>query len=1017
MNISSVFIRRPVMTTLLTLSVLLLGLLAYKRLPVSDLPNVDHPSIQVMTFYSGASSESVVNLVTKPLEQQLNGVQGLEEITSRSMTGFSSVTLRFKLGHEMAKARQDVQRAIDQAEMPADLRDKPRWVEDNPSDSPIMYLVVSSPLLQLADIYEYADRYLAQPLASVPGVAQVQVWGSQRVLNVKLDAEALAAHNVSIQEVQTALQRANPHHPLGVLKSDESTLSLSLAESVSEASQLEQLVIRRSGEQLLLLRDFAEVVESADAKFGDLLYREGEHLLPAAILPVRKQPGANVAATLEAVKGLLAQLERRLPPSMRVSISYDKSVFIDAAVREVQETLVLAVLLVIVIIFVSVGSLKETFIPATAIPLSVLITFLVMQFLGYSVNVLTLLALTLAIGFVVDDAIVVMENILRYKEKGLRPLDAALKGAGQVGFTIVAMTLSLVAVFIPLVFMEGMLGKLFREFSVTLAVAVLASGVVSLTLTPMLCRWMRIEPSEAGGGGLKGFADRLNAGALALYKPLLRLVLRYQKTTLLFGGLSLGLSFYLYQSVPVDFLPTEDTSFVTGWMATDQSSSKKKTVALLKTTTDRLMEHPGVADIIAVAANSNGAFLFIKLAPHEERASITQVIDDLNVSVAGIPGKNLYLRPFPFLDLSVGDEGQGQYQYELRSLKLDALFRGAERLKERMNRSAYFTGVYMGVAKDRPELQVKLRDDLMAKLGISSEDVVQTLHLAYSKVQVGKILSDYSDVPINMELQSQYKRSLASLDQVYLKARDGQMIPVMELVEVEERMVASAIEHTALFPSLLINFNLAEGVSLTEALDELDTLKQESLPEGVSGDLAGAGKVIETYADSMAWLIAAAIVAMYVVLGVLYESFIHPLTILSTLPFAILGALVTLLLFGESLSLYGFIGVILLIGLVKKNGIMIVDYTLDMQRRKGMKAAEAVYQACLLRFRPIMMTTAAAILGALPIAIGHGSATTARATLGLVIIGGLVFSQLLTLLFTPVMYLLFEKLSRSNVEE
>lgn len=1011
MNISTPFIRRPVMTTLVTLTVFLMGILAYRQLPVSDLPDVDYPTINIMTFYSGANSDSVANLITKPLEKELNGVSGVEEIRSRTMAGFSSISLKFGLSHDMGRARQDVQRAIDRSQLPHDLENRPVWMEKNPSDSPIMYLVASSPSMPLEDIYDYADRYIAQGLAAVPGIAQVEVWGSKRALFVKLDPEALAAHDLSMGEVQAVLQSANPHTPLGVLGGKTRTFFLTLSEQIEGVSQLESVIIRKKGEQLLLLKDIAQVEEGAKALFSNLMYRRGDKYLPSAVLPVRKQPGANVLETLNQVKALLPQLSSRLPGSMNIEISYDRSIFIDSAVKEVQETLVLAVLLVIAVIFISVGTAKETFIPAAAIPLSVLLTFIAMHLLGYSINVLTLLALTLAIGFVVDDAIVVMENILRYKEKGLAPFQAAIEGSKQVGFTIVAMTLSLIAVFIPLIFMEGMLGRLFREFSLTLAIAIFASGLVSLTLTPMLCRWMQIKQAEEGKG-LKGLADRFQEWMLKGYRPLLRLALKFQKITLLLGVASLAFSVYMYHKVPVDFLPMEDTSFIQGWMAAEKGSSRNKTGSLLRSSMDELVNHPALESIVTGTPNVDGAFLFMKLKPHAERAPIQQVIKELEASVAHIPGKNLYLRPLPFLDLSVGDdEGQGSYQYELRGFKQDALFEGAEEMRAKMQASSSFTGVYVPLTRDKRELAFKVREEMLAQLEIRPQDVVQAVGLAYSKMQVGKILSDDNDIPIYMQLQSNYRKDLSALSQLFLRTPvTGQMVPLKELVDIEEVVRPSAIEHVDLFPSVLIQFNLAEGVSVDEALQELERLAQSSLPEGVSGALAGEGKVVEEYAQNMLYLVLAAIIAMYVVLGILYESFIHPLTILSTLPFAILGAFVTLYLFQQPLSLYGFIGMILLIGLVKKNGIMIVDYTLDNVRERKMPEKEAVYEACLVRFRPIMMTTAAAILGALPIAIGHGSFTVARSTLGLVIIGGLVFSQLLTLLFTPVMYLQFEKI-------
>lgn len=1010
MNISKIFIVRPVMTTLVMLSILFAGILAYQKLPVSDLPNVDHPTIWIYTSYKGASAEVTANLITKELEKELNGVAGLKDLRSRTTPGASHITMEFDLAHPMSKARQDVQMAIERAQLPPDLPTRPFWREENPSEEPILYMVATSPSLGLADVYSYADRYVAQGLSSVPGISQVEVWGAERSLRVRLDPETLAIHRLSVGDVKNAIAQAAPHIPAGTFKSDHLSLAITVKEQIRGVEELENIVLKEKEGQILLLSDVAKIHEDTEERFAELKYLETDQTRNAVILAVRKQPGANVSRALADVRALLPNLLERLPDSIDISIDYDKSEFVDQSIREVQETLILAVILVVLVIFVSVGSLKETFIPSITIPLSIVITFVVMHFLGYSLNVLTLLALTLAIGFVVDDAIVVMENILRHKEEGEAPLMAALEGAKQVGFTIVAMTLSLVAVFIPLIFMEGILGKLFREFSITLAVAILASGFVAVTLTPMLCRWIPLE-TGAQKPRFQILAEKLQTFSLEMYKPMLQWVLKHHKTTLFAGVLSVLLTVALFNWVPVDFLPMEDTGYIEGWMATEEGSSKGKTSALLEKVTAILIEHPAVESIMSGTPNDNGAFMFISLVPHADRAPVMQVIGELNAGVADIPGKQLFIRPKPFLNLSVGDSSRGDYQYVVKSFQLENLYTGAKALKDRMEASPTFTQTRLSVGLNRRDLHLDIREDVVAQLGVRPQEIVQTLNLGYSKVKAAKILTETSEVPVFLDLQSEFKRGLDSMDQLYIRSpKTKQMVPVSDLVTVEEHIGPAAIEHLNLFPSVVIHFNLTEGNTLADAMDELRLLSKETLPEGVTGGLEGAGEVVQQYSNNMVWLMVAAVLAMYVVLGILYESFVHPLTILSTIPFAFLGAALTLLLFQQPLSLYAFIGIILLIGIVKKNGIMIVDYTLENLRSGGKSPREAVYEACLVRFRPIMMTTTSAILGAVPIAIGHGSATAARSTLGLVIIGGLVFSQLLTLLFTPVLYLQFQKL-------
>ncbi|MDF2576876.1 MAG: acriflavin resistance protein [Chlamydiales bacterium] len=1010
MNLSEPFIRRPVMTTLVMLALLTWGLISYFKLPVSDLPNVDRPMIQVRVPYTGIDASTLANTVVNPLEREFMTISGIEEVTSSSSSGYANISLKFRLDKNMDTACQEVQAAIDAAKLPRNMPERPRYSKENPAMQPIMYLALCSNSMETSALYDYADHSIVQRISSIPGIADVKVWGSQYAMRIQLNPEALAAYNLDIEEITQAVKRANPSLPLGKLDNDQFNFVLRSSGRLRTVEDFEKIIIKQDQNLFLQLKDVATVLEGVESDEMYFRYTTPEKEIGAIILAIRRQPGSNTVALSKGIKLLLPEIHKELPPSVELNILLDKSLSIDESLTEVKDTLILSIVLVIVVIFFYLASVKDTLVPALAIPLSIITTFGIIYWLGYSIDVLSLLALTLSTGFVVDDAIVVMENIVRHREMGKTSSQAALDGSKEISFTVLSMTISLVAVLIPLLFMQGMLGKLFQEFSVTLALSILISGFVSLSLTPMLCSRLKFEHSQKQEkGAIQKTSDMINNGLLKFYQPWLQRVLKYRRTTFSIGFFCLILTIVLFRFIPIEFLPQEDSGMMQGWVRAEQGAGQVRLEGYLNQVNRTLQLHPAIEYIVSgTASSSSGCWAYIQLKPKDQRVAIDQIITDIQNKLATIPGIQSFYNAVPILDLATGDGNTSQsYEYFLKSYVLDDLYASGKKLTEALQKSPYFTDVNGDFALDYPEVRVSVMTEKAQLLGVDVEKVQTLLGLAYANKEISKIQTDRDEYPVILEVSPSVARDAFSLNKLYVRSSTtGQVIPLNALTKVQETVGAQSINHVNQSPYLRITFNVAKGRTLDAALTELENIANSILPDTVTGSIEGAAKFFTAYSNHFWGLILIAAGVMYLVLGILYESFIHPITILSTLPFAVLGAAITLLVCQQSLSLYGFIGLILLMGIVKKNGIMLVDHALEVLRHKpDTKPEEAIYEACIIRFRPIMMTTAAAIIGALPIALGYGSQMEARQTLGLVIVGGLLFSQLLTLLFTPVLYL------------
>ena len=1017
MNPSRPFILRPVATILFMVAILLSGLVAWKLLPVSALPEVDYPTIQVVTYYPGASPEVVASTITAPLERQFGQMSGLEQMSSASSEGVSVVTLQFTLSQTLDVAEQEVQAAINAANnlLPTDLPNPPIYNKVNPADTPILTIAVTSPTMTITKLEDLADTRIAQKLSQVPGVGLVSISGGQRpAVRIQANSRALAARGITLENVRSAVADANVNQAKGSFDGPLQASTVDGNDQLKSAAEFENIIIAYRDGTPVRLKDIATVLDGAE----NARLAAWANDKPAVILTVQRQPGANVIAVADRIKELLPQLQASLPAAIDVEILSDRTVTIRASVADVEHELVMSVALVVLVVFVFLRNLTATIIPAVAVPLSLIGTFGVMYLSGFSINNLSLMALTIATGFVVDDAIVMIENIARYIEEGENPMEAALKGSKQIGFTIISLTVSLIAVLIPLLFMGDVIGRLFREFAVTLAVAILISALISLTLTPMMsARLLKHVPEEKQGRFFHAsgrFFDRI----IEEYAKGLRWVLDHQKLTLTVALGTIVLTGLLYIVIPKGFFPVQDTGVIQGVSEASQSISFSAMGRQQERLIDRILEDPAVVSLSSFigvdgtnAAPNNGKML-INLKPKGERDDIHTVMNRLSEAASDIAGMTLYLQPVQ--DISIDSRSsRTQYQFTLQATTQDDLSRWVPRLIDRLRELPELADVATDFQENGQMAYVNIDRDTASRLGVSTRDIADALYDAFGQRLISTIYTQTNQYRVVLEVQEHERQNPSAIKGIYVATSSGTLVPLDAVATLEYRPSILVINHMGQFPTATISFNLTPGSSLSEAVEAIVATERDMrIPPDIQTQFQGAAMAFQSSLSSTLWLIVAALITMYIVLGILYESYIHPITILSTLPSAGIGALLALMMTGNDLSVIGIIGIILLIGIVKKNAIMMIDFALVAERDHGMAPREAIYQACLLRFRPIMMTTMAALLGAVPMMLATGIGSEMRNPLGLTMVGGLLVSQVLTLFTTPVIYLYFDRLAR-----
>ena len=1019
MNLSRLFILRPVATTLCMLAIVLSGIIAYRLLPVSALPQVDYPTIRVMTLYPGASPDVMTSAVTAPLERQFGQMPGLTQMASTSSGGASVLTLRFNLDINMDVAEQQVQAAINAASnlLPKDLPAPPVYNKVNPADTPVLTLAISSKTMLLPKLNDLVDTRMAQKIAQISGVGMVSIAGGQRqAVRIKVNPEALAANGLNLADVRTLIGASNVNQPKGNFDGPTRVSMLDANDQLKTPQEYAELILAYNNGAPLRLKDVAEIVDGAENERLAAWANENQ----AVLLNIQRQPGANVIEVVDRIKALLPSITDNLPAGIDVTVLTDRTQTIRASVRDVQHELLIAIALVVMVTFLFLRRASATIIPSIAVPLSLVGTFGVMYLAGFSINNLTLMALTIATGFVVDDAIVMLENISRYIEEGDSPMQAALKGAKQIGFTLISLTLSLIAVLIPLLFMADVVGRLFREFAITLAVAILISLVVSLTLTPMMCaRLLKAEPKPEEQGRFYRASGAFIDWMIAEYGRMLQWVLKHQPLTLLVAIGTLALTVFLYMVVPKGFFPVQDTGVIQGISEAPQSISFSAMSQRQQELGKIILQDPDVESLssyIGVDGDNptlNSGRMLINLKPHSERSdSAIEVIARLQPQLDKLSGIRLFMQPVQ--DLTIEDRvSRTQYQFSLSSPDADMLSTWTQKLVTALSNQPELVDVASDLQDKGLQVYLVIDRDAASRLGVSVANITDALYDAFGQRQISTIYTQASQYRVVLQAKDGEKIGPQALDQIHVKTADGGQVRLSSLARVEERQAQLAISHIGQFPSVMVSFNLAPGVALGEAVELIDQVQKDiGMPVGVKTEFQGAAQAFQASLSSTLLLILAAVVTMYIVLGVLYESYIHPITILSTLPSAAVGALLALILSGNDLGMIAIIGIILLIGIVKKNAIMMIDFALDAERNQGMAPEQAIYQAALLRFRPILMTTLAALFGAVPLMLATGSGAELRQPLGLVMVGGLLVSQVLTLFTTPVIYLYFDRLGR-----